>query len=208
MRNRGMMEPMQDDAIQLRLATPGDSEALRAVYAPYVEGTAVSFEYEVPGADEFRRRVEEVLAFYPYLVAERAGEVVGFAYAHRHAERAAFDWNAELSVYLRADACGRGLGRRLYTTLMTLVQEQGVRNVYGLVRSPNPASERLHESLGFSLAGTWHRTGYKLGAWHDLLLYEKALPAAQEAPAAPVTPFRDLPQDWVEVVFAAVNKET
>lgn len=178
--------------VQLRVARVEDSAELLRIYAPYVEKTTASFEYMVPGEEEFRRRVEAVLPVYPYLVAEQGGRIVGYAYAHRHAERAAYDWNAELSIYLAPEACGVGIGRSLYGALMRILKDQGVYNVYALVSSPNPASEAFHRALGFSLAGTWHHTGFKHRQWLDILLFEKSLRPPQPAPSRPITPFASL----------------
>lgn len=183
---------MQAPEVQLRVARVEDSAELLRIYAPYVEETTASFEYVVPSEEEFRQRVEAVLPVYPYLVAERSGRIVGYAYAHRHAERAAYDWNAELSIYLTQEVCGAGIGRLLYEALMRILKEQGVYNVYALVSSPNPASEAFHRAMGFSLAGTWHHTGFKHGRWLDILHFEKALRPPQPAPSRPITPFASL----------------
>ena len=99
---------------------------------------------------------------YPYLVCEIDGVMAGYAYAHRYKERAAYQWDAELSVYLREEYARRGIGRAFYTALMEILKEQNVRNVYGIVTSPNPPSEALHAAMGFRLFGVSQKTGYKL----------------------------------------------
>ena len=102
----------------IRPVTPGDAAALAAIYAPYVEGTAITFEYDVPPAEEFARRIAHTLEHYPYLAAERDGTILGYAYAGPFGSRAAYDWTTELSVYLRMDCRGGGIGTQLYLSLI------------------------------------------------------------------------------------------
>lgn len=177
--------------LTLRLATPADSKTFRAIYAQYID-TSVTFEYELPSEAEFRSRVEDVLTFYPYLAAEADGRVIGYAYAHRAQARAAYQWNAELSVYLDRAATGHGAGAALYTALMRLLAMQGIRTVYGIVTSPNAPSERLHEKLGFARVGLLHSAGFKDGAWYDVSWFERQLALCPASPAAPV-PLSALP---------------
>ena len=106
----------------IRLARLEDARALLSIYAPYVTGTSVTFEYEAPSLEEFTGRVKSILADYPYLVCERGGEIVGYAYAHRYKERAAYQWDAELSVYLNEMHHGRGVGRALYGALIEMTR--------------------------------------------------------------------------------------
>lgn len=185
--------------MRLRFATGGDVPALLAVYEQYIP-TAVTFEYVLPSQEEFLRRVESISEVYPYLVLEGEGAVLGYAYAHRIAERAAYGWGAELSIYLRREVSGQGIGRGLYQTLIELLRLQGVRTVYGLVSSPNPASERLHQAIGFQQVGVQHRAGYKNGRWIDLLWFEKAI-APYDLEPTPVIPIRDLPAEQVQAVL-------
>ena len=185
--------------MRLRFASPEDAPALLDIYSAYIQ-TDITFEYVLPGREEFARRVSAVSEMYPYLVAEEAGQVLGYAYAHRIAQRAAYAWGAELSVYLRPDAAGRGLGKRLYRALMDLLRMQGVRTVYGLVASPNPASEGLHRSLGFTLAGVQHNAGYKNGRWIDLLWFERPIAPYDPEPTSPV-PVDQLPQEAVRSIL-------
>lgn len=183
----------------LRFAAEADVPALLAVYERYIP-TTVTFEYELPSPEEFSRRVSSVSETYPYLILEEGGEILGYAYAHRIAERAAYGWGAELSVYLRPDAAGQGLGSRLYRALTDLLRLQGVRTVYGLVASPNPASERLHASFGFRLMGVQQKAGYKNGRWIDLLWFEKAI-APYDGTPGPLIPIGELPEPQVRAVL-------
>ena len=186
--------------MKLRFASPEDVPALLAIYEHYIS-TVITFEYALPSQEEFARRVSSVSKEYPYLAAEENGVLLGYAYAHRIAERAAYGWGAELSVYLHPDAAGKGLGTRLYRALMELLRLQGVRTAYGLVASPNPASEGLHAALGFRVMGVQRKAGYKNGRWIDLLWFERAI-ASYDPDPAPLIPVSNLPQ---EAVRAALN---
>ncbi len=165
----------------IRLVRLSDAPALLAIYAQSIR-TPVTFEYELPSLEEFQERIRDISACYPYLVLEEDGAVLGYAYAHRLRERAAFGWAAELSVYLDDSAQGRGLGTALYTILLELLRRQGVQAVYGCITSPNPASVALHEKLGFRYCGAFHRAGYKDGQWWDVLWYEKQIGSGQTPP--------------------------
>lgn len=186
--------------MKLRFATLEDVPALLAIYERYIS-TAITFEYVLPSQEEFTQRVSSVSEEYPYLAAEENGVLLGYAYAHRIAGRAAYGWGAELSIYLHPDAAGRGLGKWLYLSLIELLRLQGVRTVYGLVASPNPASEGLHRSLGFRLMGVQRSAGYKNGRWIDLLWFEKPIAPYDTAPA-PVLPARQLPEETVRAVLS------
>lgn len=184
---------------RLRFASKADVPALLSIYAHYIP-TNITFEYVLPSPEEFARRVSSISEVYPYLVAGEKGNALGYAYAHRIAERAAYGWGAELSIYLHPDAAGRGLGKRLYQALMDLLRLQGVRTVYGLVASPNPSSERLHASMGFDLMGVQRNAGYKNGSWIDLLWFEKAIAPYTPEPA-PLVPAGKLPGEQVRAIL-------
>ncbi len=183
----------------IRFVSKADVPALLDIYRHYIS-TIVTFEYVLPGGEEFARRVDAVSQVYPYLVLEQDGRVLGYAYAHPIAERAAYGWGAELSIYLHPDAAGRGAGTRLYRVLMELLRLQGVRTVYGLVSSPNPASEGLHTAMGFRLMGVQQKAGYKNGRWIDLLWFEKAIAPYTPAPA-PLVPVGRLPGEQVRAAL-------
>lgn len=183
----------------LRFAALEDVPALLAIYERYIS-TTITFEYVLPSREEFARRMRDVSQVYPYLVLEEGGSILGYAYAHPIAQRAAYGWGAELSIYLHPDATGKGLGRRLYQALIDLLRLQGVRTVYGLVASPNSASENLHASLGFHLMGVQQKAGYKNGRWIDLLWFDKAITPYAPEPA-PVVPVPALPSAQVQAVF-------
>ena len=184
----------------LRIATVADTDAILAIYAPYITGSTATFETEIPSREIFRQRVEEILTTYPYLIAEEDGETVGYAYAHRESERAAYDWNVELSVYVRQERHGAGIGRRLYTALLTLLTLQGVQNAYVRIALPNPASEALHARMGFRRLAEHRDTGYKMGEWHTILYMERVL-GDHAIPPAPLIPFPQLSPEAVAAVL-------
>lgn len=161
--------------ITIRLAQEADAPEILAIYEPYIKETSITFEYETPSLDEFKNRIRQISSDYPYLVCLSEDRIIGYAYAHRHMERAAYQWNAELSVYLHNAYLGCGIGKTLYNTLIEILQLQNVRNVYGGAAFPNENSEKLHEHLGFQKLGVYHNTGYKFGAWHDVMWFEKAI---------------------------------
>ena len=174
----------------IREAVPGDAPALLDIYAPYIRDTVITFEYDVPTAEKFAARIEETAAAHPYLVCERDGQIIGYAYAHRIRERAAYDWAAELSIYLAPEAQGQGVGTALYRCLIDLLEQQRLRILYGCVTLPNEKSQKLHEKLGFSLVGVWHGSGWKFDGWHDVGWFEKRL--GGDGPAQPVAAFPQL----------------
>ena len=165
-----------------RPAEERDVPAMLGIYAPYVEETAVSFEYAVPSEEEFRSRLARVQASYPWLVAEHGGQVLGYAYTSRFHPRAAYDWSVEASIYLRRDERGHGLGRRLYEKLEACLRSQNVLCAYSCIaHAPTPdeyldhASIRFHERMGYHLTGTFPNCGYKFGRWYGMVWMEKRL---------------------------------
>lgn len=176
--------------MKIRFAEEKDAPALLAIYNQYI-GTTITFEYKLPTEEEFRRRIRETLEIYPYLVCEEDGKITGYAYAHRAWERAAFQWDAELSIYLDKNICSQGVGKRMYQLLIDILKQQGVKTVYGSVTSPNPASERLHVSLGFHYLGSFHHTGFKCGRWCDLQWFEKQIGEYEMEPK-PIIPISEI----------------
>ena len=208
----GAMAPLPGCApmssqLRIRLASADDADGIRAVYAPFVS-TPVTFEEEVPSREAYRKRIESICEKYPCLVAEEGGRIVGFAYAHELRERIAFQWNAELSVYLAPAAQGRGAGSRLYAALIELLRLTGIKAVYGVVTSPNPASERLHSAFGFALMGVQPHAGFTCGAWHDVAWYVREIAPFEDAPAppAPFPTYASAHPDQVSEVIARANE--
>ena len=167
--------------MQLRFAVPSDAGALLRIYDEYIN-TSITFEYALPGEAEFAARIADISAEYPYLALFDGGVPAAYAYAHRAQARAAYGWNAELSIYIAQAYAGHGLGRLLYEALMELLRRQGVKTVYGVVTSPNPASEALHQALGFHVAARFHNAGWKDGAWHDVTWFEREIAPHDGAP--------------------------
>ena len=159
----------------IRLATARDAGPVAAIYAPNVTETVISFESEPPDEDEMRRRIEATLGRYPWLVCERRGRVLGYAYAGAHGSRAAYQWSVDVSVYVHGEAHRMGVGRALYTSLFAVLEVQGFYNAYAGATLPNPASVGLHEAMGFRPVGVYRGTGYKMGAWHDVGWWHLAL---------------------------------
>jgi L-amino acid N-acyltransferase YncA len=161
-----MSSAAADGATAVRLADPArDAAACAAIYAPFVADTAVSFEEAVPDARELAARIA---AAHAWLVCERGGDVVGFAYGSRHRERAAYRWAADVSVYIDPAHQGRGLGRALYEALFERLRAQRLRIACAGITLPNAASVRLHESLGFEPVGVYRAIGWKAGSWRDV----------------------------------------
>lgn len=160
-----------------------DAEACAALYAPYVAGTAITFEYEPPSADEMARRIAGAQRTHAWLVHEDDERVVGYAYAGPYKERAAYRWTTEVSVYLEQGRRRTGAGRALYEALFGRLVERGYRVAIAGITLPNPASEGLHRAMGFELVGVHPRIGWKLGRWHDLARMQKLL-TDDDAPAA------------------------
>ena len=180
----------------IRQARPEDAAVLAGIYAPYVRDTAITFEYDPPDAAEFARRIRKTQEQFPYLVCEVDGKPQAYAYASHFHERAAFQWDAELSVYVAACAQQRGIGRALYACLIAFLQEQGYSTLYALITVPNDNSERLHAKLGFERAALYPRTGYKFGQWRDMIVMEKRLspPLLPQSRRMRFPPFR--PHLW------------
>jgi len=182
-----MAEPFPN----LRVAEARDAPAIQAIYAPYVRDTPISFETEVPGVGEIRRRIAATLATFPWLVWEEGGRVAGYAYASRHRERLAYQWSVDVSAYVHPDFQRRGIGGALYRELLAIVRRQGFVNAYAGIALPNEASVALHESVGFVPLCVYRNVGFKLGRWRDVGWWHCAL---GEPPAEPASPraFADL----------------
>ena len=159
-----------------------DAAACAAIYAPHIEGSAVSFEERAPDAAELAARIERYGASHAWLVAERGGEVVGYAYATAFNERPAYRWSTSVSVYVAKDAHGEGIGRALYSALFDRLRERGFRMACAGITLPNEASCGLHERLGFELVGVNREIGWKQGAWRDVGWYQLELSPAPDGP--------------------------
>lgn len=175
------------DARVVRAARLADSEAVRSIYAPMVEGTATSFEETPPDAGEIRRRML-VRPRLPWLVADTAESVRGYAYASPHRSRPAYRWSADCSVYVDPSYRSQGLGRALYEHLIAELRNLGYVSLFAGIALPNDASVGLHASLGFQAVGAFRHVGYKHGRWHDVGWWQLLL---TDPPSSPPEP-----QEW------------
>lgn len=164
-----------DNTIRIREATPADAPGLLAIYRPFVETTAVSFEMAVPSEEEFAARIAKALSRWQWLTAESEGRCVGYAYASSHRERSAYRWSVEVSAYVHSDQRGRGVGRALYVRLFEDLVHKGFCNAYAGIALPNEASIALHRSVGFEPIGIFKSVGRKFGRWHDVAWYHRVL---------------------------------
>lgn len=171
----------------IRMATVADVPQILDIYAPYVQNTAISFEYAVPTPESFTARFLGITAQFPWLVWEEKGRVLGYAYGSAPFERAAFGWCAEASIYLHPDIRGKGIGKALYRVLEEILTLQGYCKVYSLVTSANEASVAFHQAVGYRLTARMPDCGYKLGQWHSLLWLEKDLLFRQNPEKFPVS---------------------
>jgi phosphinothricin acetyltransferase len=181
------MESSNPMTVHIRLALPEDAEQITAIYAPFCTETAVSFEYDAPTAAEMAERIRKITERLPWLVLDDASRIAGYVYAGPHRERAAYQWSVDVAAYVRTDYRRRGIGSALYAALFRVLAAQGYFKAYAGVSLPNPASERLHEFMGFERVGEYRGVGYKFGMWHDVRWYQRALQPERPNPPAPRT---------------------
>lgn len=166
---------MKQQIEHVRFAVLEDAGAILDIYGPYVEHTPISFEYEVPSLKSFRERMRNIMKEYPYLVYEKEGKVVGYAYGSSYLSRKAFSWDGEVSIYISREERGRGIGRQLYQPLLAMMKEMGIVNAYALIVHPYEASEQFHKKMGFQEEAVFPNVGYKLGQWQNLIYMKKQL---------------------------------
>lgn len=194
--------------ITIRIARLSDAEALLALYTPYVEETAVTFELTPPSLEAFGQRIANTLKGYPYLVAECDGKLLGYAYASAFRPRHAYLHSAETSIYIRKDYKGKGLGRRLYSALTQLLQAQNIFNMEACIAHCEPADEYVpqasrlfHEKMGFRLVGCFNNCGRKFGRWYDMIWMERIVCDHPDNPQ-PYLPFPQLDNALVSDILA------
>ena len=186
------------EGTEIYFADEQDAEELLEIYAPYVLNTAITFEYDVPAPEEFRKRIRMITARYPYLTARRDGELIAYAYAGPFKSRAAYDWAVETSIYVKMGRAGQGLGRLLYELLESALAAQGIVNMNACITFPKADDKYLdggsvafHSRMGFEHVGRFHDCGYKFGRWYDMVWMEKHIgPHLREQPG--VIPFPEL----------------
>ena len=189
---------------KIRMATPEDAGAIADIYMLYVRDTAISFETVPPSAKEMRSRLTTTLAQLPWLVITDRERVKGYAYASPHRARDAYRWCIDVSLYLDRSLHRRGHGRRIYTALLNLLGAQGYINAYAAIALPNPASVGLHEAMGFTAVGVFHRVGFKNGTWWDVGWWHRLLADLPSRPKQP-RPWSDLP---VHAINSALEAHT
>ena len=172
--------------MSIRPATVADLPRILEIYAPYVEHTAISFEYTVPTLAEFTDRFLGITAQFPWLVWEENGAVLGYAYGSLPFERAAYQWSAEASIYLCPEARGRGIGKSLYAALEEILKKQGYRKVYAIITTANEASVAFHKAVGYRHTATFPDCGYKFGQWYGTVWLEKDLNTWPAPPQPPI----------------------
>lgn len=169
-------------SLLIRSATTEDAKALLEIYSYYITDTAISFEYIPPKVHEFKKRIENTLSKYPYLVAEDNGRVLGYAYANSFRERAAYSHCCELSLYVAKDERKRGIGRALYQKLEELLSNQGFENLYACIAMPkgydgylDTSSRDFHVHMGYKEVGVFTSCGKKFGRYYDMIYMEKII---------------------------------
>ena len=184
--------------VSIRIASPDDAEKLLAIYAPYVEKTAITFEYDVPTVREFRKRMEHTLERYPYLVAVVGDEIVGYAYTGSFVGRAAYDHSAETSIYVDENYRHGEIGKRLYEAIEEISAAQNIINLYACIGYPEVEDEHLtmnsvgfHEHLGYKLVGRFEKCGRKFDTWYDMVWMEKII-GEHDEDIKPFVPFPEL----------------
>jgi L-amino acid N-acyltransferase YncA len=161
--------------LRIRQATEADAPALVRIYAPYVEETPITFETVVPQVEEFAQRIRTSLTAWQYLVAERDGGVVGYAYGGTHRARAAYRYSVEVSAYIDRSCHRQGIGRALYTRLFEDLAAKGYCEAFAGITYPNEPSIGLHSAMGFTMIGIFRRTGWKFDRWHDVAWMQRTL---------------------------------
>ena len=168
--------------IIIRDAKVTDAKAIQTIYTPYVETTAITFEYNVPSEEEFCRRIETVLQKYPWIVAMVNGKVVGYAYASAFKPRDAYQWAIETSIYVDNNNKRSGIGRQLHEALEQRLKMQGILNMNACISFIEPEDEyltqdsvRFHERLGYQKVAHFHQCGKKFNRWYDMIWMEKMI---------------------------------
>ena len=190
---------VMENQVTLRFAVPDDAAAIRSIYEPYVLNTAVTSEYYVPTEEEFRARITRTRERYPYIVAVKDGQIIGYIYASPLSPRHAYSWAAETSIYIRQNMRRTGAGSRLYKALSAICMKQHVLNLYARIAFADPedeflvnASARFHQAIGFSKAAEFHRVFHKFGRWYNAIWMEKLLGGHPEGTMPEVIPFPQL----------------
>lgn len=159
--------------ILVRTVNSEDAEKLVEIYKPYVKETAITFDYEVPSAGDFKEKIAKILKKYPFLVVENNEEVLGYAYASEYYPKRAYDWTAEITIYLSKAARGKGIGDILYNKLEKELREKGIYRLTSCIAYPDEGSVSFHTKHGFRKVAHFEKVGYKFDKWYDVVWYQK-----------------------------------
>lgn len=181
----------------IRPAAPEDGAALSEIYRPYVLDTEITYETVPPTAEQFAERIRKTMERYPYVVCEEDGLIVGYCYASRHGERAAYEYSASMSVYVRQGWHRRGIARAMYEVVLDELKKRGIKLATAHISMPNEASAAFHASFGFTRVGVFHNMGFKHGKWLDQLLLEKQLDAPDGADRVRFTKMHGCGNDYI-----------
>ncbi|MBV4440631.1 MAG: GNAT family N-acetyltransferase [Clostridium tyrobutyricum] len=187
--------------ITIRMATEADAKEILDIYVPYVNNTAISFEYDVPSVEEFTDRIINISKQYPYIVAIDSNRIIGYAYASSFNKRVAYDWAVETTIYLRQNCRGKGIGRKLYLALEEILKRQNILNLNACIAYTSTENAYLtntsmyfHEHLGYKKIGHFTKCGYKFGSWYDMIWMEKIIGEHSETPKSviPISEWHEL----------------
>lgn len=193
--------------ISIRLIRETDAATALVVYRPYVLNSVITFDYEVPSAEEFSEKIRTITAEYPWLVCEYEGKIAGYAYGSRHRSKAAYEWSPESTIYVAEEFHGTGIARVLYKTVFEILLLQRFVNVFAGVTLPNPASENFHRSLGFTEIGVFKNIGYKLGKWNDVRWFQLQLSEWKTEPHEPLMIGAVTATEAFEILMKKANED-
>ncbi|MCC6476039.1 N-acetyltransferase [bacterium] len=175
----------------IRYAKPSDAAQILDIYAPVIQHTAITFETAIPDSEQFAVRIERITRFYPFLVWEENGVILGYCYATRYRERAAYDWICEAAIYVASSKLRSGIGKKLYDKLFECLRAQGLVYVIGVIR-PSEKSVKFHEAMGFKCVGVIPYAGHKFDEWHEAGFWQLVLVDSVPQNPPPVLPFPEV----------------
>ncbi len=159
----------------IRTVAEEDAKAIASIYRYYVEETAISFEYEAPSEEEMKARIRSIYRDYPFIVAEENGQILGYAYAHRFSQRAAYRVSVEVTIYLDKDRTEKGIGSALYAELERQLRKMNIHSLYAIVMYPGYGSVEFHEKQGYRIVGKLTDCGEKYGKLWSVVYMEKKI---------------------------------
>lgn len=194
--------------LTVREASLADASRILEIYTPYILETTYTFEYEVPSLTEFEQRLARIMERFPWLVCEEEGRIVAYAYAGTYMSRAAYDWCADLSIYVEQQKRGQGISLLLYRALFAVLKEMHIQNLYAVITEENQESVRFHEKLGFEIFAVYSKVGYKHGKWLDVI-WMQAFLGEHSLPPEPVIWAPELPEGKVrEMIRQSIEEHS